>query len=303
MQSRGAYFLANDRVFDQTVAFLNSFRAHNPDLPLCLIPYDIDIERIRALAARYRFSIFENQEFLSICDEVSRSFHGRVRGHYRKMAIWNGVFEEFLYIDIDTVVLKAVDFVFPLLDKFDVVTSHSNDPHSRKFVWKDSIVPNGEMTAKEIEYATNTGFILSRAGLFDRAEIPSLVEGARRVAEHMELLCVEQPLLNYLMVKSTDRYTSLRHINEADATANLPAECWAGDSSWKIDVDGTSSYDGEPKDVLFVHWAGEMVPTEWEKRLFAILSRCGIKAPAMRLNLKQGRLWRHYRNLHKNGKR
>ena len=39
MQSSGIYTLANDRVFDQLVALLNSIEVNiSPDIPVCVIP-------------------------------------------------------------------------------------------------------------------------------------------------------------------------------------------------------------------------------------------------------------------------
>ena len=299
MNKSGVYFLANDRLFDEVVAFLNSLRAHNPSTPLCLIPYDGNTTRIRTLAKSYSFSILDDQQLLKHCDEISAVFHGRVRGHYRKIAAWGGIFDEFIYIDIDTIVLHPVDFVFPLLRDHDVVTAHAGEPSSRKFVWHDSIRPGPDLTQTEIDYATNTGFIASKRGLFDPFGVDKLVRRAKTLAPHMELLCVEQPLLNFLIVKSTRRFTSLRQLNEVRAGEKLPGEAWAGDRGWRVSPDGTSTYFGRPCPALFVHWSGEMVPTKWEKKLFGFLDRFGVKTPAMRLNLKQGRLWRHYRDLRK----
>jgi hypothetical protein len=299
MFPRGVYFLANDRLLAEVVAFLNSFRARNPDVQLCLIPYDANTTRIRTLAESYSFSVLDDQKLLKHCDDISAVFHGRVRGHYRKIAAWGGIFEEFIYIDIDTIVLRPVDFVFPLLRDYDVVTAHAGEPGSRKFVWHDTIRPGLELTQVEIDYATNTGFIASKRGLFDPYGIDALVERAKALAPHMELLCMEQPLLNYLLVKSTGRFTSIRQLNEGRTDEKLPCEAWAGDRGWHIEPDGNSSYRGQPHPVLFVHWSGEMVPTKWEKKLYSFLERFGVKTPAMRLNLKQGRLWRHYRDLRK----
>ena len=36
----GVYFLANDHVLPWVRSFVRSFRQHNPDLPLCLIPFN-----------------------------------------------------------------------------------------------------------------------------------------------------------------------------------------------------------------------------------------------------------------------
>src|SRR5258708_768363 len=100
----GMYFLANDSVINNTIAFLNSVRMHNPSLPICLIPFNDDCERVMRLHARYDFSIWSDCEVLRRCDEISLSFHNRVLGHYRKLALWEGGFTQFVYIDTDTVI-------------------------------------------------------------------------------------------------------------------------------------------------------------------------------------------------------
>src|SRR4051812_23250796 len=112
MIRRGVYFLANDPMIDLVITFLNSLRAQEPDIALCLIPYDDRTTRIRELASRYCFSVLDDVVALSACDEISSRFHGRIRGHYRKIAAWSGVFDEFVYIDIDTVLLKPLVTMF-----------------------------------------------------------------------------------------------------------------------------------------------------------------------------------------------
>jgi hypothetical protein len=298
--SRGMYFLANDKVFDLAVAYLNSVRAHNPSIPLCLIPYDDATSRIRALAAHYNFIVIEDQALLSWCDEISLEFHEHScggRGMYRKLAAWFGPFDEFLYIDLDAVVLRSVEEVFPLLQDFDVVTSYSNDPNSRKFVWLDSIAPNGDLTQQQIDYAANMGSILSSRRLLTRDIVNSLVPGAKRLAPHMELRCFDQPFHNYLAVKTTNRYTSLRCLNQTQGGRRWPEECWPGDDKWELGVDGKATYNGESRDVLHVHWSGVMAPQGWEKKIYSCLKRFGLPTPAVKLNMKQRRLWRHYRLL------
>ena len=63
--TRGVYFLANNVVFEQVVAFLRSFRTHNPTIPLCLIPYNDAFDRIAELQDTYSFSVFDNAELLA----------------------------------------------------------------------------------------------------------------------------------------------------------------------------------------------------------------------------------------------
>lgn len=276
---RGVYFLANDRVFDLAVAFLTSFRRSNPDIPLCLIPFAEDCERVTALAARYSFTVWEDQETLLACDEVGRPFHGKPLGHYRKLAIWSGPFDEFLYIDCDTVVLEPVDFVFELLAEHDVITSHSNMPNIRRWVWRHSALDAGVLNRQQIGFAANTGFIASKAGLFDARKLLTQLDAPLAFAEHMELDCCEQPYLNYIIVTSGYSYTSLLSIVKRTGRKDIPLERWAGNDIGEVS-EGRIVSPGESK-ILVVHWAGE-----WERARFA-----GRDIP-------HREFWQYYRSLH-----
>jgi hypothetical protein len=215
------------------------------------------------LAARYNFSIWSDSTVLQRCDDISRVFHGHTAGQYRKLAAWEGLYDQFVYIDTDTVVLEDVGFVFEHLARLDFVTSHSNDPYTRKWVWKDSIYDTGALTLEQISFATNTGFISSRRGCltvdntFDR--LPKAVE----LAEHMELFCAEQPLLNYLMVTSGMRYNSLAEITRQTGE-NIPEERWGGEPALVVQ-DGRVVWPDIPP-TLMVHWAGEWHRARKEKQ-------------------------------------
>ncbi|MEP7095320.1 MAG: hypothetical protein ABI793_14760, partial [Flavobacterium sp.] len=110
IKTQGVYFLANNKVLEMATAFLNSFRTHNKDISLCLIPYNNEFDQVKAMKDTYNFSIFDNEELLKICDDISLKFHGNVVGAYRKLVAWEGEFEQFIYIDIDTVVLDNLSF-------------------------------------------------------------------------------------------------------------------------------------------------------------------------------------------------
>jgi len=59
-QSRGVYFLANDTYLEWAIALLESIRAWNPDLPLCLIPFDERADRLIGLTSTYAFSVWDD---------------------------------------------------------------------------------------------------------------------------------------------------------------------------------------------------------------------------------------------------
>jgi hypothetical protein len=256
---RGVYFLANDTVLDQAIAFLNSFRRYNPTIPLCLVPFADNASRVSALAPQYGFDVWSRPDLLRECDDISTRFHGKVVGQYRKLAMWSGEFDEFVYIDCDTVVLHSIDLVFPHLAKFDFLVSNSNVPNARRWVWRDSILRTRALNRQQISYAANTGFIGSKRGLLDLDTVRAALDGALALAPHMELLCCEQPFLNYLIVTSGRRHTSLLAMMVITGDRSIPVERWAGDDIGVVrDGQVVAPPSGSP--TLLVHWAGE-----WQK--------------------------------------
>ena len=137
--TRGVYFLANDNVIGLAIAFLNSFRKYNPDIPLCFIPFAPNIDKLKELQSVYDFSIYTDDSILQRCDQISRQIHPVTMHHYRKLAMWEGEFDQFIYIDVDTVVLSSVEFVFPYLTEYGFLTSTSNFEGGRKWVWRDTV--------------------------------------------------------------------------------------------------------------------------------------------------------------------
>lgn len=249
----GVYFIANDDVVDQAIAFLKSFRRFNPTLPLCLIPFAANDSQVAALHREYSFSVWRDHELLDRCDWLSRLFHGRTLGHYRKFVTWSGPFERFIYIDCDTVVLRSLNVVFGLLDRFDVVSAFSDDPGSRHWVWRDSIDRTRALTAEQAGFAANTGFFGSRRGFLPLDRVIDRAPAALALAEHMELTCYEQPVLNFMIVTSGGRYTSLRVL--AGGSPDIPVELWAGELDMVV-RDGLVVSPAFPAPVM-MHWAGQ----------------------------------------------
>jgi hypothetical protein len=275
--NRGVYFLANDAVAEPVIGFLNSLRAFNPTIPVCFVPFDDDHERVARLAETHGATRWIDDLVLRQCDAISRAFHGGVTmGQYRKLAMWQGPFDEFVYIDSDTIVQHSVDFVFQYLDKFDFLTSHSNIPRIRHWVWRDSIYDTGALRPEQIEYAASTGFVASRRGLIDPRAVRADLAVPLSLAPHMELLCREQPLLNYLIVTSGRPYSSLWSIAQATADPDIPQEQWAGHEIGH--VESGRLIPSQVKRVLLVHWAGEWLRARTE----------GGEIP-------YHDLWRHYR--------
>lgn len=299
--NRGVYFLANDGVIDLAIAFLNSFRKHNPDIPLCLIPFNMDFEQLRELRHKYRFSIYSNGEILARCDEISVRFHKQVLGHYRKLAIWEGDFDQFIYIDVDTVVLRNIEFAFPFLSRFDFVTSHSNTPDIVKWVWKPSIYSAGRLTEEQIAFSANTGFIMSKKRALTLETVTPKLADALSLASHMVLFCKEQPLLNYLIVTSDKKYTSLLNLSLLWRSSDILLEAWAGLKGGIIKDGQVLLPNGTSPPLFLIHWAGKYQPRFLDKLIFFILRKLRIRGKNDRLVVRffmpYRKLWEYYRFL------
>ncbi|MFE1548236.1 hypothetical protein [Streptomyces sp. NPDC058718] len=273
-KKRGVYFVANDSVLELVIAFLNSFRRSNPNIALCLIPFDDDIEDILALRSRYDFSVWDDAAVLRRCDEISLSFHESTKGHFRKLAAWEGEFEEFLYIDSDTAVLRDVEFVFDHLDAFGFVVATSHVPGR---AWKETVRTSGKLAPEQYAYAANTGFVASRKGALTLSGITESLPAARELTPHMKL-GYEQPFLNYLMVTSGLPYTSLRRLSETTGDRSIPGEVYA----WTPGVAARGGDVVAPASppTLLVHWTEPVKPTGPDGRSVPLYG-----------------LWRYYRNL------
>lgn len=278
-EARGCYFLANDEVLEFAVAFLNSFRKYNPSFPLCLVPYDANAEKVASLQSEYAFSIWTDEAALQRCDDISKHFHGSSAGQYRKLAMWDGPYEQFVYIDVDTVVLSSIEFIFPLISKYGLVTSQSDIPQIRMWVWKDSIDQVSILSGPQKSFAANTGFIGSRRGYLSLDTAEQKLAAGLELSPHMELLCAEQPFLNYLIVTSGQAHSSL-HVLRNFHNVDVPVERWAGMNIGT--VIGGLVLRGSREKTLLVHWAGD---------------RKKLGTP----EFPYSELWSHYRNLRNGG--
>lgn len=294
---RGVYFLANDATIDLAIAFLNSFRYHNPEIALCFIPFNSDSEKVKSLSSQYRFSVWDDPKALEACDEISRNFHENSCGAYRKLAMWDGIFDEFLYIDVDTIVLTNIEFVFQFLSEYDVFTSHSNYPGLRQWVWKDSIFEVKRLNSEQIGYSANTGFIVSKRSVLSLTAMLEKLEAAVELRSHMELLCMEQPLLNYYIVTSGCRYTSLSVLMWLTRRRDIAQEIWAG-ARGGITFRGKFFFIRVPK-VLLVHWAGLWRPTPFDQWWDQFKHRLGFRNEKrkVRFFMHHKRLWTYYRKM------
>lgn len=204
MESKGIYTLANDAVFDQLVALLNSIEVNvSPNIPVCVIPYDDRLEKVKQeISTRENVTLFENKNALEVWDNFVNQLweaHSRAKdskksrpGWYqgfvhRKFAAFDGEFEKFVFFDGDSLAMKPLDDVFEKLDEYDLVFNDWEHKKPREVTELDlSVIEKiTGLTEEEIRPKLHCdSFFGSKKGLFS---VEKLEELKKRAIERAEI--------------------------------------------------------------------------------------------------------------------
>lgn len=196
MASQGIYTLANDVVYDQLVALLNSIEANvNPNIPVCVIPYDERIDRVKQeLHSRPNVTLFENQDSIQRWEEFAHQVwtaHPRTsqtrlsrpkwyQGHLqRKFAAFDGLFDKFVFYDADSLAMKPLNDVFEKLDNYHFVFDDWEHvkPEPVAALNISVIESSGLYKEADIRPKIHCGsFFGSKRGFFDATELSRLKE-------------------------------------------------------------------------------------------------------------------------------
>ena len=209
----GICTLANDRVFDQLVALLNSIESNiSPDIPVCIYPFDHQLDRIRnEILNRPNVMIYDDRASIQRWDDFMQriaperlSQKLRLYGAHRRFCAFDAPFDRFIYMDADTLAMSPMTHIFEQLDHHDWVVYDFQflDPSKIYDVNSPKLydIFSKERVGKEIFCS---GFFASKQGLFDAEQRESLI--AQLLAGDREILYAgagEQPVINYMVMKS-----------------------------------------------------------------------------------------------------
>ncbi|MGB0562599.1 MAG: Npun_R2821/Npun_R2822 family protein [Spirulinaceae cyanobacterium] len=220
----GIYTLANDVVYDQLVAFLNSVAVNGGDYPVAVFAYDRHTERIaQEIAGRPNVTLLDDPALFASWEDFS---HQVWQTHPTAFKTWQqqgiqGVrriganhrygafdaaapFDRFIYFDADVLVLNDLGFMFQQLEHSDIVTydfqfkdpSHIYNVHSPKL--HEIFAP--ERIAQEIFCS---GCFGGQRQLFPAEQRDWLV--AQLAAGEADILYPRAPnqsVLNYMIMRS-----------------------------------------------------------------------------------------------------
>lgn len=219
----GICTLANDRVYDQLIALLNSIESlYGQEMPVCIYPYDQQTERIaEAIRQRPQVQLYADAGSIARWDQFVRqvwdahptarqcwgnpdpTYYHRV-GTHRRFCAFDGPFDQFLYMDADTLLLDSVDTIFTELENHDwvVYDFQHRDPSHVYAIDSAKLHQVFEPTRIATEIFCS-GFYAAKRGLFDataRAELLAILQANE--AEILYPMAPDQTILNYMVMKS-----------------------------------------------------------------------------------------------------
>lgn len=217
----GIYTLANDVVYDQLIALLNSIESNvSPDFPVCVIPYDARLTKVSEEIKRRpnNVTLFDDSEALERWEKFAadiwryhptaydvwnlRGVSGVNRmGMHRRFCAFDGPFERYMYLDADTLVLGDINPIFEPLDDVDWVVydfqykdpTHVFNVHSPQL----SQVFSEEQLAKIF----CAGMYAAKRGVFSQDQLNWLLEQLKTEADVLYINGPDQAIVNYMVLK------------------------------------------------------------------------------------------------------
>lgn len=260
----GIYILANDFVYHQLVALINSIEVNvGKAMPICIIPYDDRLEKVRAeIERRPQVTLFENQDSIARWEAfATRAWkaHDRARNAWkehglfktyrlamhRKLCCLDGDFDKFIYFDADTLALGTVEPVFEKLDYFDWVTNDYQYCSDVKYIFD---APEAEIlkvfdaeTLKSCIFCA--GWFASKKTIFSEEGLENLLVSLEQGdANLMALRGPDQSLLNYMVLRSGITYHNF-------ALHGAPGSHWSS----KFDQVNHVLYD-KGRQLMYLHY-------------------------------------------------
>ncbi|MGE5659016.1 MAG: Npun_R2821/Npun_R2822 family protein [Actinomycetota bacterium] len=210
----GICTLANDRVYDQLIALLNSIEVIlGSDIPVCVYPFDEKIQRITAeIAKRPNVFIYDDQASIERWDRFMQEAAPerlnrkkfRLYGAHRRFCAFDGPFDRFIYLDADTLVMNSLEPIYQKLREYDWVVYDFQflDPTKVYNLQSPKVLQVFEQKRIESEIFCS-GFYGAKRGLFAETQRNWLLSKLK--AGEADILyngAGEQPLLNYMVMRS-----------------------------------------------------------------------------------------------------
>jgi hypothetical protein len=240
----GIYTLANDAVYDQLVALLNSIEVNaGKEIPVCVIPYDNHLDKIKAeIATRDNVTLFDDSSSIAYWENfATEAWIGHSIAHkiwkerglsnsgiyrlarYRKYCCFDGPFDKFIFFDADTLLMQPLDYVYQKLDEYDWVTNDFQYKSDINYIFDSSQKKLYEVFSDEIikSQIFCSGWFASRKEMFDAHKITKILDYLKSgEADIMAWRDSDQTLLNYMVWRSGISFYNFAYHDINNATGS-----------------------------------------------------------------------------------
>ena len=270
MTSQGIYTLANDVVYDQLVALLNSIEKNvGEKLPIYIIPFDDRLTGVkREVANRSNVELFDDPKAIDRWENfaqavwdahpdaqkkhLSRPPWGK--GHHRKFIAFEGPLAQFVYYDADSLAMKPLDALFEQLDAHDFVYDdwEHRKPDATAALNISTITDTQVYSIDQIRRQLHcSSFFGSKSGIFAPEELGNL---QHKLIQDQEITWVSRWwddafLFNYLTLRC-DRsfYNFTQSTDSRDRTGNC------ADADPFINIDNVLYNEQGQKPIHRIHY-------------------------------------------------
>lgn len=257
VQTRGVAILANDKVFDWLLPFLESYLATNLAIPLHVIPFDDNIAKTRRAAEVYGARMVEGD--LARIDALAKRlypFFPHHRRRLRKLQALTLPCDRIIYMDADTVLFRNLEVVFSSFEpgEADFVVASPSDEYV--FNRRQSDYPFLRDVMR-----FNDGFFLTSRDALSLTDFERVIEKDAAIFHRVRKrgMLFAQPLVNFVVHRLGLRVRAL-----ADCVRNASNESYYKAEGVTMGESGPLDWQG--RDIYFAHWAG--TTTKPKSRIF-----------------------------------
>jgi hypothetical protein len=243
----GIAILANDKVFDWLLPFLESCRDTNMATPLHLIPFDDNVTQTRRAAEIYGAHFFEGD--LTRVDALAKRLYPFFPHHRRRLRKLQALMlpcDRVIYMDVDTILFRNFEAVFQALrpGETDFVVASPSDQYVYNKKQSDYPYLRGTMLF-------NDGFFLTSRHVLSVSDFERVIDADEVVFHRVRKrgMLFAQPLVNFVVHRLGLNVRTL-----ADRVANASNESYYRAVGVVMGESGPLDWQG--RDIYFAHWAG-----------------------------------------------
>jgi hypothetical protein len=244
----GIATIANDKVYDWVVPFLESWRQTNAGTPLYVIPYDDNCERTRKACDVFgaRFVKPDNVAL----DVLAKRLYPRYPHHRRRLRKFLSLalpLDEVIYVDVDIVLLRDLSCFFGLVekDKLDFIVAAP----TKEYVYNRRRKKYPFLKDKML---FNDGFFVTSNKILPIESFHEVIERDEAIFHDVRQrgMLFAQPLTNFVTHRKELIIEPIFRV-----LANASGESFYKARTVRFDPDGLP-IDALGDRIFFAHWAG-----------------------------------------------